>query len=246
MTWQTDAKHYQFWVDAVDPNGRFSSTKVTPGEYSLYALADGVLGEFAKADVSVGEGESVELGELHWTPVRHGRQLWEVGVPNRTATEFAGAERFFEPGITREYARLFPDDVTFTIGESREAEDWCFAHVPHATGADSGNGRATPYTIRFELDQALSGTAVLRLAFSGTGTRVIDVAVNGESAGQVDPGFGDGVLSRHQIQGIWHQREFRFDTALLRPGENSLTLIVPEGALTAGVVYDYLRLELDD
>jgi hypothetical protein len=33
---------------------------------------------------------------------------------------------------------------------------------------------------------------------------------------------------------------------LLRPGENSLTLIVPEGALTAGVVYDYLRLELDD
>jgi DNA mismatch repair protein MutS len=32
----------------------------------------------------------------------------------------------------------------------------------------------------------------------------------------------------------------------LRDGDNTLTLTVPAGSVTAGVVYDYLRLELDD
>lgn len=78
-----------------------------------------------------------------------------------------------------------------------------FAHVPHAVSEDSREGRATPYTISFDLDQAPAGTAVLRLALSGTGTPGLEVDVNGRTAGRV-----------------------------------------PEGRLTAGVVYDYLRLEL--
>jgi rhamnogalacturonan endolyase len=108
----------------------------------------------------------------------------------------------------------------------------------------SGNGRATPYTIRFTLDDAPAGTAVLRLAIAGTGTRSIDVAANGEPVGTVALGPGDGVVSRHQIQGIWYERELRFDAAALRAGENVMTLTVPAGNVTAGVVYDYLRLEL--
>jgi rhamnogalacturonan endolyase len=33
---------------------------------------------------------------------------------------------------------------------------------------------------------------------------------------------------------------------LLKPGENSVTFTVPAGDLTTGVVWDYLRLELND
>jgi rhamnogalacturonan endolyase len=33
---------------------------------------------------------------------------------------------------------------------------------------------------------------------------------------------------------------------LLKPGENEMQLTVPAGDLTSGVVYDYLRLELDE
>jgi hypothetical protein len=193
---------------------------------------------------SLGRGESIELGELRWTPVRYGKQLWDIGIPNRTATEFAGAARFFEPDISRLYAADFPDDVTFTVGDSLEADDWFFAHVPHAVSEDSREGRATPYTISFALDQAPTGTAVLRLALSGTGTPGLEVDVNGRTAGRVDLGPGDGVIARHQIQGIWRERDFRFPASLLREGDNTLTLTVPEGRLTAGVVYDYLRLEL--
>jgi rhamnogalacturonan endolyase len=36
-----------------------------------------------------------------------------------------------------------------------------------------------------------------------------------------------------------------FDAALLKPGENEMTLTVPAGDLQSGVVWDYLRLELN-
>jgi rhamnogalacturonan endolyase len=255
ITWQTDAKHYQFWVQSDSRDGSFTIPKVSPGKYMLYALADGVLGEFARVDVAVDAGEVVDLGELEWTPVRHGKQVWEIGIPNRTATEFAGGDRFFEPDIVLQYARLFPDDVAFTIGESRYDKDWFFAHVPHNTDPEarvqpfrgvSGNGRATLYTIRFHLDEAPQGSAVLRLAISGTGTRSIEVSVNGKQAGTVNLSFGDGVIARHQIQGLWYERELEFDASMLRAGSNTMALTVPAGNLTAGVIYDYLRLEMDD
>ena len=57
---------------------------------------------------------------------------------------------------------------------------------------------------------------------------------------------GDGVITRHQIQGIWYEREVPIDAALLKAGPNTLTLTVPGGKVNNGVIYDYLRLEVDD
>ena len=56
----------------------------------------------------------------------------------------------------------------------------------------------------------------------------------------------DGVISRHQVQGLWYEREFRFDASLLREGDNQLVLTIPAGSNNSGAVYDYLRLELDE
>jgi rhamnogalacturonan endolyase len=251
-TWQTDAKNYQFWSRNTNADGTFTIPKVSPGTYTLYAFADGVLGEFMKSDVQVSRGQTVNLGELRWEPLRRGRQVWEIGVPNRTATEFAGGDRFFEPDITLQYAKLFPQDVTYTIGQSTPAKDWFYAHVPHANAQArvqpfsgvTGEGAATPYTIRFKMDAASRGTAVLRLAISGTGTRALQVSVNGNAAGQIQLGPGEGVIARHQVQGLWYERQFEFDAASLKAGENTLTLTVPGGPVNNGVVYDYLRLEL--
>jgi rhamnogalacturonan endolyase len=36
-----------------------------------------------------------------------------------------------------------------------------------------------------------------------------------------------------------------FDASLLKAGTNTITLTVPAGTLTAGIIYDYLRLELE-
>ena len=48
--------------------------------------------------------------------------------------------------------------------------------------------------------------------------------------------------TRNGISGIWYERELPFDASLMRAGANVMQLIVPAGPVTAGILYDYLRL----
>jgi rhamnogalacturonan endolyase len=70
--------------------------------------------------------------------------------------------------------------------------------------------------------------------------------VNEQPVGQIDRLFPDGAIGRNGITGIWSERDVAFDASVLKAGTNTLKLIVPAGPLTAGVIYDYLRLELDE
>jgi len=254
IDWQTDAKHYEFWVRG-DEQGHFAIPNVRAGRYTLHAFADGVLGEYAKADITVEPGRPLDLGRLTWTPVRRGRQLWDVGIPNRTGAEFFKGEDYADPEISLKYATLFPNDVNYLIGRSDFRKDWFFQHVPHNEDPNAravpfsgvrGNGRATPFAITFDLPDEPRGRATLRLAICGTGARAIDVTVNDRPAGRVDRLLGDGAITRHSIQGLWYERELAFDAALMKKGPNVLKLIVPTGPVNNGVIYDYVRLELDD
>src|SRR6185312_3609050 len=98
----------------------------------------------------------------------------------------------------------------------------------------------------FDLKDRPHGRATLRLAICGTGARAIDVDVNGQPAGRIDRLIGDGAIARHSGQGLWYEREHSFDASLLKQGTNVLKLIVPAGPINNGVIYDYVRLELDD
>lgn len=256
IDWQTDAKHYQFWARG-EADGRFSVPNVRPGSYTLRAIADGVLGEFAQADVVVEPGQNLELGQLTWKPVRRGKPLWEVGIANRTASEFAGADRFWIPEQPLAYAKRFPNDVHFIAGKSDPAKDWWFQHVPHNEDPAAKSlpfrgitapGRATPYSISFDVagSTAPRGKAILRVAICGGGAREIGVTVNDQPVGKIERLLVDGAITRHSIQGLWYEREVAFDASLLKPGKNTLTLTVPAGPVNNGVIYDYLRLELDE
>jgi rhamnogalacturonan endolyase len=130
MTWQNDAKHYEFWTRGT-ADGRFTIPNVRAGTYELHAIADGVLGEYAKADVTVGAGGKIDLGKLEWKPVRYGKQLWQIGIPNRSASEFLHGDDHWHWGEYVEYAKLFPNDVNFTIGKSDFRKDWFIYQVPH-------------------------------------------------------------------------------------------------------------------
>ncbi len=254
IDWQTDAKHYEFWVRG-DEQGNFTIPNVRPGKYTLHAFADGVLGEFSQTDISVEPGQSLNLGKLPWTPVRRGQQLWEIGVPNRNGSEFFKGDEYADPTISLKYATLFPNDVNYVIGKSDFRKDWFFQHVPHNEDPNArvvpfsgvrGNGRATPFAITFDLPQPPRGKATLRLAICGTSARAIEVLVNDQPAGQADRLIGDGAIPRHSIQGIWYEREVSFDAALMKQGTNVLKLVVPAGPINSGVIYDYVRLELEE
>lgn len=173
--WQRDAIHYQFWAKG-NSDGSFEIPKVRPGKYVLYAITDGVLGEYMKTDVVVEKGKALDLGKLEWVPVRRGKQLWDIGIPSRNGNEFAGANNRRDPAVSLKYTTLFPNDVNYIISKSDYSKDWYFQHVPHNEDPNArpvpfsgirGNGRATPFSIQFE-----------NLT-------------------------GDGVITRHGYQGIW-------------------------------------------
>ncbi len=274
LTWQTDSKHYSFWAEGNPATGAFAIPAVRAGKYTFYALADGILGEFVKTDVTVEAGKPLDFGKLTWTPVRRGRQLWDIGIPNRSGTEYVKGDDYFHDGMANVYSQMFPNDVNYTIGKSDFTKDWFYAQYPHVNapavpapvpapatatgtapargrgpvmgGGGGGMGRATTWTINFDLPAAPKGKATLRLGIATSNTRQVQLAVNDQPAGSATNFIPDSSLGRNTVQGLWTQRELPFDAALMKAGTNTLKLTIPAGGGTAGIVYDYVRLELDE
>ncbi len=306
ITWPHDAHYYQFWTEGT-ADGRFTISNVRPGTYTLHAFANGVLGEYAKADISVEAGKKIDLGKLDWQPVRYGKQIWEIGYPDRTGDKFFKGDpaNYWLWGWGLRYAGLFPNDITYTIGKSDYHKDWFIQEVPHstttawlnpaakdpynqrfgwvaipATTADPwpqwGQGRATTWTVKFNMAKASHGTAVLRVALAGAdgggNLAILDangkpsdlgglteslyvgsntqggltIGVNGQTVGTIHPVATNTLRYNANIKGLWHQYIQKFDAALLKAGANEMTFTVPAGDVTTGVAWDYVRLELND
>ena len=108
------------------------------------AYADGVLGDFAQANITVAAGQSLDLGRLVWKPLRYGTQLWDIGYPDHTGGKFFKGDgpNYWLWGWNLRYALLFPNDITYTIGKSDYHKDWFFEEVPHATNLSFVNPAA--------------------------------------------------------------------------------------------------------
>jgi rhamnogalacturonan endolyase len=111
------------------------------------------------------------------------------------------------------------------------------------------------WTVKFNLDKAAAGTAALRVALAGVnGISQLAVGVNGQSAGAIGDGrdadnarlITTNTIRYNSDKGLSQERTVKFSAALLKVGENTMTFTVPGGDLQSGVVWDYLRLELDD
>ena len=246
VDWQKDGRYYQFWTRG-DAAGKFTIPNVRPGGYTLHAFADGVLGEFVKADVKIEAGKSIDLGKLNWQPVRYGKQIWEIGIPDRTAGEFRHGDHYWQWGIYNEYPKDFPNDVNFIIGKSDFHKDWNLMQVPRAKD-DSGKGRGdeTVWKVKFDLPQNPSGKATLRIAFAGTEAKSLTLKMNDLEIGVLTNLPNTSVIHRDSDRGYWQEKTVSFDASMMKGGSNVLQLIVPAGNVMSGVEYDYLRLELDE
>jgi rhamnogalacturonan endolyase len=119
-----------------------------------------------------------------------------------------------------------------------------------------GRGKETVWTIKFNLPKQVQGTAALRVALAGVNSMRggLTVAINGKPAGAIGDGSdplnarltNTDAIRYNTDKGLWQQRTLKFDAALMKPGENVMTFTVPAGDLQSGVVWDYLRLELDE
>ena len=107
-------------------------------------------------------------------------------------------------------------------------------------------GKATTWTVRFNMDRAPRGQATLRVALAGAdGGSGLAVAVNGHDVGTLYP-MRTSAIQYNTDKSVWQELKQPFDAKLLKEGENEMRLTVPAGEVTTGVVYDYLRLELDE
>jgi rhamnogalacturonan endolyase len=73
----------------------------------------------------------------------------------------------------------------------------------------------------------------------------LTVGVNGQDVGTIRT-RGTNALRYNTNKSVWYEYSQKFDASTMKQGENSMTLTVPAGEVTSGVVYDYLRLELDE
>ena len=243
------------------PGGHFSIPAVRPGTYTLAAYVDGAMGEYRSAGITVGAATSVHTGVHRWRPVDHGRTLWQLGRPDRSAAGFhvpGGAGGFRKSLTWLDYPYDFPSPVDFTIGADDPATQWNFFHPAvrtpgtatqlqwRGTTADS-----TPeiWTIRFDSTGYRSGNAYLDVAVAGAVWGALEIAVNGTPVGTVDPFPGTGNDSsfyRLAARGAYRLLPtIGFAATLLQPGENVLRLRPTQVKAMAGIIYDAIRLQVD-
>lgn len=129
---------YQFWVKT-DSAGYFTIPNVIADSgYNFYAFGPGCAGQLTKPNfVKLNAGDTLNLGDVIWTPDRVAPTVWEIGIPDRNATEFFHGNDWFTSNtypdsnwaIFMNYPREFPNDVNYTVGKSNWATEIGRAHV---------------------------------------------------------------------------------------------------------------------
>jgi rhamnogalacturonan endolyase len=215
---------YIFSVKA-DADGKFTLPHVRPGTYTLYAWqTQGPITQSLAKDNVVVSGDSLDLGAVDWDPPYHPNLLWQIGKADRMAGEF----KFGDQPRTSQWMLQVPADLTFTIGQSNERNDWYYAQK---TGT---------WTVKFNLDKIPSGNAYLTIAIAGGGGSVT-AAMNGTDVGSLSYGDVGEVRRATNRSGVYKRNEYTFPASALKQGENTLTL----RANGAGLMYDTIVLESD-
>lgn len=240
--WQRDGKFYQYWTRA-SADGSFKLDGVRPGTYVLRAFADGMWGEFAKAEVTVAAGGELKLGEIVWIPQREGRTLWQIGVADRSAAEFRNGDRFWEWGNYLRYQEDFPKGVDYVVGRSDWKKDWHICQPLDLTKDYQVRGPSV-WTVRFPMEVVPAEGAVLRIAFCGSrqGASFTPV-LNGHELAKPELLPENGVMHRDSCRGMWMERAYPVSAGWLKEGENVLTLRLEGNVWHQGVLYDCIRLE---
>jgi rhamnogalacturonan endolyase len=280
------AKPYQFWVKT-GANGNFIIPGVIAGgNYTLYAFGPGAAGTFQSQaqsggsapntldipvspfSVTVMAGATNNLGGVIWTPARVGATVFEIGYPDRNATEFRHGEDWWVgdigPSPTNplpvwskwlEYPFDFPSGPNYAVGQSRWSTDWNFIQPTVFDAAGNMNGSTSTITFNLPAAPTNGAAASLYLALASDYQGPLIIQVNGSdiagSAGYSPPYSGSSAGSdasvREGIHGIFSDMRANFAANLLQSGQNTITLNMRKGGGDAGknhAMYDYLRLEL--
>jgi rhamnogalacturonan endolyase len=235
---QFEATGYQFWTRA-GQDGRFDIPHVRPGTYTLYIYTTGVVGQFEKTNIVVKPGSVLSLNDVIWNVPHPGHIIaWEIGIPDRTAAEFAHGKDYYLPLLNQKLASEVPSPLDYTIGKSDPAADWYYAQTR------SSKGKAV-WRIHFNLAEAPQGQSTLTLAFAGADRAKLGVEVNQAPLATVSPPVqGGNGLVREAVHTKYSYLYVPIPEGRLHAGENVISLTQESGGDASYVMYDYLNLEL--
>ena len=261
--WQFQSDGYQFWTQCA-ADGTFTLPPVTTftpyggaATYQLYAYCSGTngsVGEFRSGPYTFAPGTTTNLGTLTWTVPHQGLSIaWEIGLPNRTTTEFRHGNEYSRPGMWLGFHNEFPNPLTYTVGTSNWTNDWNFIQSGYYL-ADGVTVNNWTWQINFNLASVpTNGNLTLSTVWAGAAGAAIQVFVNDPT--MVGPVFRDfypnvpkGANSMirqgaHDKYGIDYTS---IPASKFVTGANSITL-VQRRAITdtsSYVMYDYVNLEL--
>ncbi|TXG52634.1 hypothetical protein EZV62_021803 [Acer yangbiense] len=240
-TWQTESKGYQFWT-VTYAKGYFWINNVRTGKYILYAFVPGFIGDYKhNVAITITAGSVTKIGKLVYKPPRVGPTYWEIGYPDRSATEFyipdpnlkyvnrlfvnQTTERFRQYGLWDRYSEIYPTkDLVFTVGVSDYRKDW-----------RKNKYVGTTWEIKFNLNNANKKAKYkLRLALASATFAELQVRVNDPywakrpvfSTGQIGD---ENAIARHGIHGVYRLYNVDLPGSLLVKGSNSIFLTQSRG-----------------
>ncbi len=250
--WQLQSMGYIF-SSRTDSSGRFTIKNVIPGTYSLYAYQAGTASQYVRTSVKVGANKVTHLARGLWRPLASGKRLWQIGIPDRSASEFRHGRDRRQFGLWNLYPIDFPKDVNYVIGESTPAHDWNYCQV--VAQRKDGTWHRPVWTIHFSLSHEVAGTGILVMGIAGASqAHGILVSLNGKPMAKVDLQHSDPCIYRDAVTGgMYRLKLVRFNAALLKKGGNRITLRLalakmaptpykPLAMPRGGVMYDFVRL----
>lgn len=252
---QAWSKNYQFWVKT-DANGNFTIPHVLPGTYSLFAFGPGAIGQLSLTNcATVTTANTTALGTVNWMPTRVAPTVWEIGTPDRTASEFKHGTDWWtsntypNPNWAKfmDYIAEFPNDIDFTIGQSNIATDWNFVQ-PSSNNVPISN---PVWNINFNLTNApvAGSTASVYVALATNFDAALILSVNGVNVTAPTTGLSLGnntnAMIRKGIHGAFEEVRFNFPSSNLHAGANKISFSLRKtgGGSSGELMYDYIRLE---
>ena len=215
-----------------DASGRFTLPHVRPGNYALYAYATqgSVTSQLEKDGIDV-EGAALDLGAVTWTQPTYSRMLWQIGKSDRMADEF----KFGGELRNIKWIGMVPADLTYSIGKSKEKDDWYFAQ-----------GKPGNWDVNFDASQTYAWTAHLTVALAGVSSNPkLTISLNGTEIKSLTYG-NDAATYRAAVRSARYQLEdISFPAKLLQKGSNVLRFGMTSCGKNGGIMYDTIKLELE-
>jgi rhamnogalacturonan endolyase len=223
---------YIYYAHA-DDGGGFFLPNVRPGEYALYAYAtQGTITHELEKDGIVVGGDALNLGEVDWNPPHHENLIWQIGKSDRMSGEF----KFGDQPRNLKWIQMVPANLTFTIGQSKDSDDWYFAQ-----------GKVGHWIIKFNLTRVYSGSAYLSVPLSGGGGGAkVTISVNGNKVLNIAPDNDASTYRAANRSARYLLEEATFPASYLLQGANTVDFnMTSAGGRWNGLMYDTVILEAD-